>query len=558
MKKNILALLLLILFSSAYAIDFTLFDEVIQNKLDTYSITLQNKTDNSTQTFTNFRSYNSSSTQNGATITNNQSLADFDYSSATEIDSTLNVGESTETATLITNAKLGSGTQTLNVSFSKFQALLAGGAELRTYNSTLTGSLYNFSSDSWVILGSKNISGSASTGTISDTSDFQFEYIFSSDYLNSTGWSWIRLQNSFIAPNASQILYQTDIKEIFPSVNPKKAVFRTDKIGNIGLFISNDDYTQRIYYYTLTNSTTDQNIYLLQTTDSTAYAYNIQELGTQLPIENALLTVTKYIPTESAQVTVSQFLSNVDGSTALNLKLGDPYRITITEPEHSSLAFNFVADAIQTKTVALTTSGTPSNLIDSTIWTNISWSLTPTNTTFNSSFPINFSIVDSDATLEIFGMEVYYTNTSNYSQGKSLVSNDSVNTSASGGVINYTATNKGIYDVIPYFKKTNNSLFTFDQTRYWLTNSTGIPFVNFQEAFSDTTYWIFALISTVAVVVMFSRFSDNGFAIAIVGFLVLTLFVFMNPNSQISGVPAYSMLILTGLMLAGYGFMELK
>lgn len=537
-------------------VTFNIFDEQSLAKIKNFELEWLNLTDNSTVRYINIKEAVSSSTDivsgsPSVEITEQSNWLDHSKTSETTISITGDAGSGWEASGTV-NGLIKMQPEVKN-------ATIKGGGSVPN-SATVTIQAFNQSSSSFETLTSFSHSGG------SFTEDFEIN-ASNGNYIDSGGFVNLTVQFSK-SSSADGSIWNLEIDEVFLEDEDTGGVFENigafqspalDVIGSWIITAKSPDYVNRQYKQTiLDNQTIAQNFYLLQSGESTTYEFVVVQAVANTPIENALITISKYISTEGAQVTVGQGLTNPDGTFSIGLKLGDNYRVTVSKDGFVNIDFNFVPDALQQKIIQLSQTGVAgASLIDWNIFSDdISFLITPADQFQNETFSINYSISSSNSTLQNFGMEVFYTNTSNISLGEASVFANNVTTSAAGGLINFTAEDEGTYRVVTFFKRTNETLIFNDDNHYFFNAKQGISGLGFSGLFSPLTYWMFAILTTGMILVTTGRFL--GFGGAVLGLIVLGFFVALNPDAALAGVSPWFMFIFTSLVVLALGLLGLR
>ena len=231
--------------------------------------------------------------------------------------------------------------------------------------------------------------------------------------------------------------------------------------GDMTIAISKIGYVARDYYADIpSNDTYNLTGYLLQTIDGsyiTYWAYSSTSTTGEL---DALINVTRFVG--SGWVSVEQSLSDFEGKGTLFLS---PYAVYRVNASKTGVGYVYISSYSANPSILLRLDmgGTGNATAISWLFTDVNYSLTPTNAYIRNSSDnltlFNYTIAVGDADLEYYGMNI------TLADGTNIYSNNT--TGATGGSItvnfNMTGREGQTINVRTWFKKADYDVWIWDR-----------------------------------------------------------------------------------------------
>jgi len=270
------------------------------------------------------------------------------------------------------------------------------------------------------------------------------------------------------------------------------------------------------------------------------------------PILNATITATRFSPDNAAYVTIEQGLTDSQGKATLFLESNILYKMSIVADEYNPLTFDYVPinGSNYISAVMRTNATVIFNSIPVGYNNNIMYGLFPPPGNYNNTINLSFVIIDPDATLEYYGIDIYRRDSRGY---ETLWYNNTVYGQPYGGTITVNLPTNYSYRPYKYFK-------VFNQTEYhiiddsYLIGSVQKAFAAIAEKLQDTGFikgWylyfigiFFAMLSVGFV----SKYSPEG--AGVIGLIVLWGFTMFAPaavilDMSIAGTPIQAWMVST-------------
>jgi len=303
--------------------------------------------------------------------------------------------------------------------------------------------------------------------------------------------------------------------------------------GDMTIAISKIGYVARDYYADIPdNETYNLTGYLLQTGDGSYITYWAYSSTSPTGELDALVNVTRFVG--SGWVSVEQSLSDFEGKGTLFLS---PYAVYRVNASKSGVGYVYISSYSANPSVLLRLNigGTGNATSISWLFTDVNYSLTPTNAYIRNSSDnltlLNYTIAVGDADLEYYGMNI------TLADGTNIYSNNT--TGASGGTItvnfNMTGREGQTINVRTWFKKENYDMWIWDRGYIVVENHSFIPelFGAFLEGgtagLSSMAGQLIALLLSIASAGMGKKITSAGSSILfLLGLAVFTFIGFFN------------------------------
>jgi hypothetical protein len=288
------------------------------------------------------------------------------------------------------------------------------------------------------------------------------------------------------------------------------------------------------------------NFYSLANGSGLHYTFTVKDAYGQL-VPGVLVTAYRFNTNTNSQVAIDQGLSDFTGSVTLYLQPYVPYTLVVTSNNYATINSIFVPTTNTNPLIQLGSSGAQYLVLPN--WNyeanDVSWTVTPTNSTIYNATNVTFQISVANADLQYFGMVLYKQNIT------TMVPVCSTNATAPGGGILYCSISTfGTYIAQPFWKVQN-----FSQRQ-----PVGVSFVYsdltmYQNAFNvfkasqPIGPWGFYAIGLIIAMIAggyVSRYSIDGAGLIVCA--VLWFFTLFNPDAclaAISGGVCISPLIAT-------------
>lgn len=300
--------------------------------------------------------------------------------------------------------------------------------------------------------------------------------------------------------------------------------------------------TNRLYLVGLADSFR-LDTYSLLSTVGTYYTFNsINEYG--VAVSGVKVSAYRFSNAKQTWVVVEQGLTDVSGNAVLFLEPLNLYRVVVERNGYVNLNFDFMPTATTTIQFRLTSS--TSEIIElpnfEYVFDDVSYSLSPGNTTFFNNTTLSYQVSSMNSSLEYYGMKVY-----SMSPTKTLLYTSNVSTSPSGGMLNFTTNGTGQYLVEGFFKHQNETIFS-DSKTFYQNVRTGTAKIQDQfrtgNLISGWGYYLFALVIAMLVGGFVARWTPDGGGVA--GLIALGVFTYLNPVAVVAD--------LGGIVIYGWTF----
>jgi len=228
-----------------------------------------------------------------------------------------------------------------------------------------------------------------------------------------------------------------------------------------------DGYKFRLYYYEITPETSlTINAYLPpESMNTTLYLLYVKDVFDS-PIRDALISVRHYNPSSGEYVEAARLYTDAEGRAGVYLIPGDMYKLVISKDGYQTGYFDYTPlPEVYTAEFTLLGSGEGTELPEG-LWDNITLSIRPSQTHFNTSvnLTVYFNISCSTGELEWYRIEVYKIR--NLTQTETLLYSNN-ETNPYGGNLSYNIGSEvGTYKVVCTFKKQNFSAVSFERLYY--------------------------------------------------------------------------------------------
>jgi len=270
------------------------------------------------------------------------------------------------------------------------------------------------------------------------------------------------------------------------------------------------------------------------------------------PILNATITATRFSPDNAAYVTIEQGLTDSQGKATLFLESNILYKMSIVADEYNPLTFDYIPinGSNYISAVMRTNATVTFNSIPVGYNNNIMYGLFPPPGNYNNTINLSFVIIDPDATLEYYGIDIYRRDSRGY---ETLWYNNTVYGQPYGGTITVNLPTNYSYRPFKYFKVFNNTEYHILDDTY-LIGSAQKAFAAIAEKLQDTGFikgWylyfigiFFAMLSVGFV----SKYSPEG--AGVIGLIVLWGFTMFAPaavilDMSIAGTPIQAWMVST-------------
>ena len=305
-------------------------------------------------------------------------------------------------------------------------------------------------------------------------------------YLQAGGGQWVTVPEDMYSASATQV-------EI------------DDAVLTVNTTMAKADY----YYMSYENETTETKLYILKVIDDF-----------DVPVEDAKVTISRYISTTGAFEPVTILMTDGNGQVECYLIPYNLYKVFIEADDFYDLEISeWIPDAefygiYYPKTFRVNYELGDDNVLGSR-WDNILWDIDPDFYYHNGTFNVWFNITSSDFKLEWFSASLYWYNSTNMSWV--LLNHSNVSASPGGGSISFVAPNvTGRYSFTCSFKKENYTVYTFGAEEgcrihwvYWDYVSMAVATI------PDVAYLLITIIFTLLVIgflVKFGAGANAGFA----------------------------------------------
>jgi len=312
-----------------------------------------------------------------------------------------------------------------------------------------------------------------------------------------------------------------------------------------------DGYKFRLYYYEITPETSlTINAYLPpESMNTTLYLLYVKDVFDS-PIRDALISVRHYDPSSGEYVEVARLYTDAEGRAGVYLIPGDMYKLVISKEGYQTGYFDYTPlPEVYTAEFTLLGSGEGTELPEG-LWDNITLSIRPSQTHFNTSvnLTVYFNISCSTGELEWYRIEVYKIR--NLTQSETLLYSNN-ETNPYGGNLSYNIGSEvGTYKVVCTFKKQNFSAVSFEKLYYIYEEK--LPSIGL--VIPAHIYLMILIFLALAAMAFLMRLGAGdlspiaGIIVFIIGFLIYPV--------TIAGVSCWYLVIAMGIGYGAYMFIR--
>lgn len=293
-----------------------------------------------------------------------------------------------------------------------------------------------------------------------------------------------------------------------------------------------DNGTMRLFIEGLNNNFII-NSYSLNTSLGAYYTYKINDQYGQ-PVQGVTITAQRFSNANQAYVTIEQGITDVTGSATFFLQPFILYQFTTSMNGYVPLSFQFVPSG--TTSITLVLAGSNGSVISlptyQRVFNDVSFAISPNNVTFSQpNLTLGFQVVSTNGTIQYYGMQVI----KKYNATTTTVYSQNISGQPAGGLLQYTATDNGEYDVVTWFQSANYSEYRPYTRMYFVGNASGLAYARSLLAndalISGWSYYFIAVIVSAVAAGFVSRYTWEG--AGPVGLIVLWIFTLLNPNATI-------------------------
>jgi len=348
---------------------------------------------------------------------------------------------------------------------------------------------------------------------------------------------------SIFTDNTSQVLTTQAWGYVCPSTMFGAGLTRAYATCNNG--------TSRLFITGLSNNYT-LNMYSLDTTLGSYYSFKVTDAYSQ-PIDNVTVTAQRISPTYNSFVTIQQAITDYVGDATFFLQPFAVYQISLTHNSYLPITFTFIPSTTASITIILNVAnGTVVELPNyNRVFNDTSYSIAPTNTSFAPpDINVTYHVISANSTLEYYGMSI----TKKYNSTLSTVYSSNVSGNPTGGYMNYTTNNTGVYTVTTWFKSQNYSVYYPSPRTYYIGNVTGLAAARQQlideEPISGWLFYLIAVVAAMLVAGFVSQYTIEG--AGVVGLIVLWGFTWLYPSAFVIeelGITTFMATALTTVMV---------
>ena len=319
----------------------------------------------------------------------------------------------------------------------------------------------------------------------------------------------------------------------------KISYFRLPKNLN-KITVSSSNYIPRHYLLT-PNSNYDLTAYLLPYNSGIYYTFYVYNTASQ-PIQGAQVNLEKLI--NGKWIMISSQLTDASGKAVVYLDVTNPqYKLTVEDQGYVDIHTNLAIDVNNPLTyIVLRSSGVNgSNEIHfTTPLTNISYQYNP-NASINTSLNFSLSLYSGNNDLAYYGFYVYNTTSSQFK----LIDTIKTTNQPSGGQLNWYTNTTGSYEIVPFFKKGNNTEVQLSPVDYVVAGSSGVMGIDLSDWMPANVWWLIVVFIEIALMIFIGRFTMKG--AGIIGVIVMILMVIIYP-APLLGINPWLIVTLTGIL----------
>lgn len=303
--------------------------------------------------------------------------------------------------------------------------------------------------------------------------------------------------------------------------------------NDIQIIVSATGYYTRIYTMDILDERYYINTFLPPTSNTSVYTIRVIEVVEteyspyERVVENALITIKKYVNTSGIYETVYSLYTDASGYIHVYLQSLTDYKVFINKTGYNETISNYIPQPpneygqTDMKTFTINRIYTPPVIIPSdTVFTNIVVTISPLVTRHTEIFTFYFNITSSDNQLEWYRLRVYYRN--NTGDVWDFISTET-GVNAGGGSLDYTIPDvKGEYRFVCVYKKDGFPLYEVGQTgsiiHFYVAIRTSLASI------PDYAWYIITIVVMMAGMGFFTKYFGANI---IVGYIGLGIFAMM-------------------------------
>lgn len=264
------------------------------------------------------------------------------------------------------------------------------------------------------------------------------------------------------------------------------------------------------------------------------FVQNVYSAG----VDDAHVTIKRYIPTNNTYATVTRLLTDSNGMATTYLIPHTLYKVFIDEDsgEYEQEIAEWIPDpefyGIYNPVYFRLDYASGAFVDVEFLMDNITWSIEPTWYYHNSSFTVYFNISSSDNLIEWFYLQVYFYNSTNMNWDL-LYSYNQTN-SSSGGSLSYEVSNvTGRYTIVCVFKKVGFDVYHFGAEDGCRVHFVYADVLDQLASIDDYVYFIITIILTALVMGFLVKFGAGSNA-GIGGIVVMGVMFGLNADLQLN------------------------
>lgn len=278
------------------------------------------------------------------------------------------------------------------------------------------------------------------------------------------------------------------------------------------------------------------------------------------PVQDAKMTFQRYNKQQDVFVNVSSLLTDANGYINLYLIPSVSYQVIVEKQGYDRMISDYTPpppnDFGQVPEKWFRINSNYEEIINETtpytVWTNITWSVEPTQHRWHTNFTIYFNITSSDSMLEWYSMEIKYLNFTNNTWVSLSFQNES---NPEGGTISYTLPNiTGQYSAAIYFKKTGFNIIQLSELSDFgyaifqgITALQGVP---------DFVFYLVIIIISMLIMGFLTYYLGPNLIIGYVGLLIMSMAMLIRPfsilvNSTLPPISGWVVIGVTFLLYTG-------
>ena len=282
--------------------------------------------------------------------------------------------------------------------------------------------------------------------------------------------------------------------------------------------------------------------YSINNVDGTRYAFSVVNQYT-VPISGVKMSIYRFIVAKQAWVVVEQGITDFSGYASFYLEPGALYKLVIESDGYVTINVEFTPGTLNPIQIRLQQQGGETLKLPDfeQVFNDVSYSVAPKVFYNTNATTAQFQVSSNSSMLEYYGMELtrYYNGTT------TTLYNVTVNSSPSGGIMNYTTNLTGEYVMQYFFKHENYTEYRPLPVKFFVgvggsaNSAKDLLSTGFLNGWA---YYFFALVISMVAAGFALRYAPEASAAA--GLLVLWAFTYLYPSGIVVTLGSMGITIL--------------